>query len=199
MDFPETKPEAKMEFVSLVSDLMPAGNPSFISMIKYPMIRNLISEHGKKAMLKVLFLLIRDFCNSINVVRNMNQDQMIEAAAVLIDECDNFRLQDYTMMFSMAKRGQLVKIMDRIDISVIIQLLDEYWKVRNRVAEKFLEKECLEKIGPSVRLIDNAHPLDAKLSKSVDNLAITFADLKSKLMEWKEGNKEAVQEVMNSK
>jgi len=196
MDFPETKLEAKMEFVGLVGDLMPAGIPAFLSMIKFPMIKDLVNEHGKKTMLKVIFLLIRDFCSSINVVRNMDQDQMIEAAAMLLDECGNFRLQDYTMMFSMAKRGQLVKIMDRIDISVIIQLLDEYWKMRNRTAEKLLEKECLERLGPSARFIDNVHPLDAKLYKSVDNLAITFADLKSKLMEWKE---QAVQEVMNLK
>lgn len=194
MDLPEAKSEAKMEFVSLVSDLMPAGIPAFLSMIKFPMIRDLVNEHGKKIMLKVIFLLIRDFCSSINVVRNMNQDQMIEAAAMLLDECGNFRLQDYTMMFSMAKRGQLVKILDRIDISVIIQLMDEYWKLRNGDAEKLKERECLERLGPSARLIDTVHPLDAKLYKSVDNLAIAFADLKSKLMEW---NKKAIQDVMN--
>lgn len=137
MDVQETKSDAKVEFVSMVSDLMPAGNPAFLAMIKYPMIRNLISEHGKKTMLKVLFLLIRDFCSSINVVRNMNQDQMIEAAAMLIDESDNFRLEDYTIMFSMAKRGGLVRILDRIDISIITQMLDEYWKRRNFAAVSF--------------------------------------------------------------
>jgi hypothetical protein len=42
-----------------------------------------------------------DFCSSINVLRNMNEDQMIEAAAMLIAECGNFRLEDYVMMFSM--------------------------------------------------------------------------------------------------
>jgi len=188
MDLPETKSEAKMEYLALVSDLMPAGIPAFLSIIKFPMLRDLVNEHGKKTMLKVIFLLVRDFCSSINVVRNMNEDQMIETAAMLLDECGNFRLQDYTMMFSMAKRGQLVKIMDRIDISVIIHLLDEYWKLRNRVAEKHLEKECLESIAPSARLIDNVHPLDAKLSKSVDNLAATFGYLKGKLMDWREGD-----------
>ena len=190
MDFPETKSEAKMEFVSLVSDLMPAGIPAFLTMVKFAMIRDLVNEHSRKTLLKVIFLLIRDFCSSINVVRNMNQDQMIEAAAMLIDECGNFRLQDYTMMFSMAKRGQLVKIMDRIDISVITHLLDEYWKRRNAAAVRLEERETLDGLGPSSRLIDNLHPLDAKISNSVNNLAVAFGDLKSKLMEWKEVNKE---------
>ena len=190
MDVQETKSDAKVEFVSMVSDLMPAGNPAFLSMIKYPMVKNLITEHGKKTMLKVIFLLIRDFCNSINVVRNMNEDQIIEAASVLIDECDNFRLEDYTMMFSMAKRGGLVRILDRIDISIITQILDEYWKRRYQLAIKLQESETLQGLGPSSRLIDNLHPLDAKISNSINNLAITFGDLKSKMMEWKEVNKE---------
>ena len=114
---------------------------------------------------------------------------MIESASMLIDECGNFRLQDYTMMFTMAKRGQLVKIRDRIDISVITQLLDEYWKRRNFAGMKLQESEILERLGPSSRLIDNLHPLDTKISNSVNNLAITFGYLKSKLMEWKELNK----------
>jgi len=197
MDLPQTKSEAKMEFVGIISELMPGGNASHPEVIKFPMIKNLVVEFGKKTMLKVIFLLIRDFCNSINVVRNMNEDQMIEAAAMLIDECDNFRLEDYAMMFSMGKKGILVKIFDRIDISVITQMLDEYWKRRNLAAIKLEENESLERLGPSARLIDNLNPLDAKLSKSVDNLAITFADLKSKLMEWKEGNKEKIQKVVN--
>ncbi len=146
------------------------------------MIRDLINEHGKKTMLKVLFLLIKDFCNSINVVRNINEDQMIEAAAVLIDECNNFRLEDYTIMFSVAKRGGLVKILDRMDISVISQMLDEYWKRRNFAGMKLQESETLERLGPSSRLIDNLHPLDTKISNSVNNLAITFGNLKSKLI-----------------
>lgn len=178
-----------MEFVGIVSELMPAGNPIFLDVIKYPMIKSLVSEHGKKTMLKVIFLLIRDFCNSINVVRNMNQDQMIEAAAMLIDECNNFRLEDYTIMFSMAKRGSLVKILDRIDISVITQMLDEYWKRRNNAAIKLEERENLESLGSSSRLIDNIHPLDAKMNESVDRLAGAFGDLKYKMMEWRQENK----------
>ncbi|WP_157580404.1 hypothetical protein [Segetibacter koreensis] len=84
MDVPEVKAEAKMDFVSLVSDLMPGGNPTYLEVIKYPMIKSLLAELGKKTMLKVLFLLVKDFCSSVNVVRNMNQDQ---ANGILISFC----------------------------------------------------------------------------------------------------------------
>ncbi|WP_157580875.1 hypothetical protein [Segetibacter koreensis] len=189
MDLAQVKAEAKMDFVSLVSDLMPAGNPTYLGVIKYPMIKSLLAELGKKTMLKVLFLLVKDFCSSVNVVRNMNQDQMIETAAMLIDECDNFRLEDYAMMFSMAKRGELVKIMDRLDMSVITQMLDEYWKRRNQAALKLEENESLDSLGPSCRIEDALHPLDAKLANSVDTLTGAFGDLKNRLMEWREENK----------
>jgi hypothetical protein len=188
LDLPETKVDAKMEFLSLTSILMPAGNPTYLDMIKYPMIRDLISDHGKKTMLKVVYLLIRDFCNSLNVVRNMNEDQMIEAAAMLIDECSNFRLEDYAIMFSMGKRGELLKIYDRIDISVITQMLDEYWKRRNAAAIKLQEPKTEEGFPPSSRLLDNFHPADTRLINSVDRLGSAFGDLKNKLMEWRDGN-----------
>src|SRR4051794_22690215 len=86
LDIPEKKSDAKMEFLNLTSNLMPAGKANYLDVIKYPMIRSLIADVGKKAILKVIYLLVRDFCSSINVIRNMNEDQMIEAATMLIDE-----------------------------------------------------------------------------------------------------------------
>ena len=34
MDLPEVKAEAKIDFVSLVSDLMPAGNPTYLGVLR---------------------------------------------------------------------------------------------------------------------------------------------------------------------
>ena len=124
--------DAKMDLVARVSELMPAGKPNFISIPKYPAIVTLIESEGKKKMLAIMVLLVKDFCASLNVVRNMNEDQMIEAGSLLLDECGNFRLEDYVTMFSLAKRGGLVKIYDRIDLQVITDMLDEYWKRRKK-------------------------------------------------------------------
>lgn len=161
LEAPEYKAEAKMELLSMTGDLMPSGKPTFLEVIKYPMIQQLIAEHGKKTMLKVLFLLVKDFCGSLNVVRNMTEDQMIEAAAMLIDECGNFRIEDYVMMFSMAKKGELVKIYDRMDIQIITAILDEYWQRRYRAANKETEFEVnkLDALGPQMRGADEAKEL----------------------------------------
>jgi hypothetical protein len=190
MDMPEKKSEAKMEFLNMTGNLMPGGTPTYLDVIKYPMVKSLVTEVGKKRMLKVIYLMVRDFCSSINVVRNMNEDQMIEAAAMLIDECGNFRLEDYAMMVSMGKRGELVKIYDRIDLPILSQVLDEYWRRRHTAAVKLEESESQLSSGPSSRLLHEIHPIDTKMIKSVDGLASAFGELKNKLMEWREGNAE---------
>lgn len=140
---------------------MPRGTPNFLQVINYPMISQLTSEHGDKTMLKVLFLLVKDFCSSLNVVRNMTEDQMIEAAAMLINECGNFRMEDYVMMFSMAKKGELVKIFDRIDLQVVNAIMDEYWRHRYQAGSKETESEInrLDALGPGIRGADETKEL----------------------------------------
>ncbi len=170
------KIDGKMELVEITSQLMPKGIPKFLDVVKYPKIENLLPELGKSKMLKVLFLMIKDFCNSINVVRNMNEDQMIEGAAMLLDECRNFRLEDYVMMFSMAKRGDLVDIRDRIDIQMLSQMMDHYWNRRNVAAESVISGELnhLESLGNTSKQIENFHPQDARLIKSLDKITAAF-------------------------
>jgi hypothetical protein len=123
---------------------MPQGIPDFLSMIKYEPLREIIAREGRKKMLAVLVLLVKGFCSSMNVVRDMTEDQMIETAAMLMDECGNFRLEDYVMMFTMAKRGELIKIYDRVDIQIITNILDEYWKRRSEAGKKEMKRELNE-------------------------------------------------------
>lgn len=155
------KQDAKMELIGITSTLMPGGKPNYLDMIKYPTINQIIKEQGNKSMLKAIFLLVKNFCNSLNVVRNMNEDQMIEAAAMLMNECDNFRLEDYVMMFSMAKKGELVKIYDRIDIQLITTIIDEYWERRYSAGKQETETEVnrLDALGPQMRGSDEAKQL----------------------------------------
>lgn len=132
---------AKMQLVGKTKELMPDGVPSFLEIVKYPTIKQLTKQIGDLPMTKVLLLLVKDFCNSLNVVRNMNENQMIEVASMLLDECDNFRLEDYYMMFTMAKRGRLGKIYDRVDIQVFSSMMDEYYRLRREAGEKYFEQK----------------------------------------------------------
>jgi len=186
MDLPDTRIEGKMELLARGSELLPAGKPKFLDVVKYPKIEDLITQHGKTTIQKVVFLMVKDFAGAFNVVRNLTEDQMIECAAMLLDECDNFRLEDYVMMFQMGKRGELVKVYDRIDISVITEMLDAYWGKRKLAAiqaEDEIEKKY-QGIGPVIR--DEQHPQDAKLLSGSDSLAGAMGELKNAFKNWKE-------------
>lgn len=184
----EKKSEAKFELVEIANDLMPAGKANYTAVVKYPMIRQLEIEKGRKPMILILSLMVRDFCSSVNVVRNMNEDQIIEAAAMLLNECGNFRLEDYVMMFTMAKRGELADIRDRIDLQVITTMLDNYWIKRNEAGEKAANEEVrhLDSLGSTARIADTSNPNDLRLQNSMDKFSESFRDLKQGLIDNKQ-------------
>lgn len=188
--------EAKMELVLMTNDLMPKGKPDLLGVVKFPMIQDLIKTEGKKKMLAVLVLMVKDFCASMNVVRNMNEEQMIEAGAMLLEECDNFRMEDYVMMFSMAKKGTFypeVKIYDRIDIQTISQIVDEYWSRRieaGRIArdKDFLaiENNLLENTADRKKLVFDDKKGYVEVEpvaeiKKINKLAEVIENMRSKL------------------
>jgi hypothetical protein len=184
----ETKAAGKMALISAVNELMPAGKPDFLSVVKYPKISDLLKTEKQGDMLLYVSVLIRDFCSSMNVSRSMNEDQIVEAAAMLLTECGNFRLEDYTMMFAMAKRGQLVKIYERIDLSVITEMLDAYWQHRRDAAQQAQDEEInmLEGLGPSVRLEDAKTKDEKRAASGLDGFAGALKNLKDK---WNAGKK----------
>lgn len=131
----------KFELAECTSQLMPNGIPDFRSIrLSQPLVK-LFDEYGRKDMRMVVFLMVKGFCESLNVVRNMTEDQMIETAAFLIDECGDMRLEDYQIMFTMAKRGQLIKIMDRLDIDTVGKIYDAYYQYRAEQGRKIQEEE----------------------------------------------------------
>lgn len=121
----------------------------------------------------------------------MNEEQMIEAASMLIDECSNFRLEDYVMMFQMAKRGELFDVHDRIDLQVVTRMLDTYWEKRNKAAEEKWEQENkkFEGMGDTQRLNQMVNMQDMKFMELGSGFSSALTDLK-KVVEQKIGNKE---------
>lgn len=161
--------EAKQELMARTAELMPQGKPQYLEMRNYPMLGALVKQEGYKNVLKIVMALVKDFCASLNVVRNMSEDQMIEAAGMLIDECGNFRLEDYVMMFALAKRGQLVKVLDRMDIQIVGQMIDEYWKIRNAAGVREQDREP-EYILPADAKIANPAQVSAAMKDFVEQV-----------------------------
>lgn len=177
----------KLGLVSIAMELMPKGKPDYLGVVNYPKISELVMYCGEPQMLLVISIMVRDFCAGLNVQRNMNEDQILEAAAMLLNECDNFRLEDYLIMFTLAKQGKLAKIYERIDLEKIVEILDAYWLVRKRAADDAQEQEVtmLEGLGPVGRFEDQSHghALDVSLLRAADGLAGAMNDLKNQVKE----------------
>lgn len=172
--------DAKMAFLQQAATLMPGGIPAFADIIKYPTIKSLVETYGNATMHKLVFLLVKDFCESINVVRNMTEDQMIECASMLINECGNFRLEDYVMFFASCKRGKYGRILDHIDINVISNMLDDYWMHRHQEGQAIQNKDVYmyEHMGDTKRIADSQ---DRQLSDRVTNIGAALSWMKDKL------------------
>lgn len=182
---------AKTELVSITSELMPDGKPAFPLLRQLPPIKALLGQYGRKHMLKVLLLMVKDLCSSVNAVRNMNEWQMIEAAAYLLDECGNMRLEDYSMMFALGKRGQLVKILDRLDVQVIGEMMEAYWKIRHEEGRRLQENDDWD--YKNFKAIDK--PTQEKPATAEDQVALDMAaamtEWRKNVQDWEEELKQA--------
>lgn len=178
LDNQENKFMAKMELTEIVSDLMPGGVPKFLEVVKYPKVSDLAIQNKPRTLL-LISIMVRDFCSSLNVVRNMNEDQIIEAAGMLMDESDNMRLEDYTMMFALAKRGGLVKIYDRIDLQVISDIFDAYWIKRSNAAIK-AEEEAVNSQETQMPMMRTSKPDDFD---KIGSLGSALTEMKNALQD----------------
>lgn len=140
----------------LASELLPKGTPDFKGIRNFTPIQTLLeSELATRTEIReILTLLVMNFSESMNVVRNLNATQAIEIVEMLIDESEDFRIEDYFIMFQLAKRGKIGDIRDRIDIQLVSKLIDEYWHLRKKEGERLrdeLDKEMAEQIRAQKR------------------------------------------------
>lgn len=96
---------------------------------------------GKTEVQTLLVILITNFCRSFNVVRNMNEDQVTECAMYLFDECRDFTLEDYVIMFTLGKRAKIGEVLDHIDIEVIASMHQQYLRQRMAAFKKIQEAD----------------------------------------------------------
>lgn len=126
---------------------MPKGKPDFASVRFYPAIVQLTERFGTNALMKAIFLLVKDFCDTMGFAKTLDETQQIECASMLLDKCDNFRLEDYVMMFALAKRGELyeggspLKIYNSVNFDVISRIYNAYWERRSDEGERLYEEE----------------------------------------------------------
>lgn len=158
----------KLELVNAAQRLIPGGVVAFTELIGCPSIKSVAAGIGIPQTQTLIFLLIANFCKSFNVVRNMTEDQMIECAVYLLDECLDFTVEDYVIMFTLGKRRKLGTIMDHIDIEVIAEIHQQYLAHRQAKFKAINEQRRQDERQKKEQEIKNQDPEVA--NKAIEKL-----------------------------
>lgn len=130
--------KATAELAKMNMEIMPNGQPDFEGMRNYPSLQTYKGGQQEADIMNSIFLIIKGFCESMNVKAGMTPEQIIECAGILFNDCGNYRLEDYYTMFEMAKRGKLGTVYERLDIEVISKMKDAYDSIRFVEGQKIL-------------------------------------------------------------
>jgi hypothetical protein len=136
-----------------------------LSISAHGRIPNLTHIYGFEAIHEILIVLLTSFSNSLNLIRPMNSDQIVECAheLVMTTQEDQLSIEDYVLFFKGAREGKYGKILDRLDQQTIFEMLEQY---RQRRHEQYLrikeEKEVNYKALPVNDRIADLFPQSEK-------------------------------------
>lgn len=102
---------------------------------------NLSKSIGEKNTLKVVYTLILNVSNYFNVAHSMNQDQALQTATLVLDKYPVETVEDFVMIFKMAKRSELGTILHRIDGTVIFEWCARYFDLKYAKKDELRHKE----------------------------------------------------------
>ena len=87
-------------------------------------------ESGENEVLKIVVSEIRILTKEFNLIRPMNADQIVSAARKVVEKYWDLKPGDFRLCFYRASLGEYpeVKILDAMDIRMIVGFLNEYSK-----------------------------------------------------------------------
>ena len=110
------------------------------------LLKNLQKEISEVGLMTIISTLVLKTANFFNVGKNITEDQAINTAVLILEKYPYETLEDFVMVFKMAKKGELGKVYDRIDPQVIFEWCNQYFEKKAEIREiehqKFKQKEA---------------------------------------------------------
>lgn len=101
-----------------------------------------LSKNGQEANLMILLsTLILKTASFFNIGKNITEDQAINTASLILEKYPYETLEDFVMVFKMAKKGELGKVYDRIDPQVIFEWCNQYFDKKAEARENIHLKQ----------------------------------------------------------
>lgn len=126
-----------------------------LSISLYDRIPNLTHVYGVEKIHAIVTALLKGFCDSYNVIRPMNSDQIVSCAydMVMTSQDDQLSIEDYVIFFKGAKEGKYGKILDRMDQQTIFEMLEQYRQQRHEATLNIRDEQHVnfKALGPTDR------------------------------------------------
>jgi hypothetical protein len=142
---------------------------------------NLTHVYGFETLVKLVAVLLASFNNSLNLIRPMNDEQVIDCATdlVMTTEEDQLSVEDLVLFFKGAKEGKYGRILDRMDSQTVFAMMEEYREQRHREYVKIKDEKHanLKSMGPTERT-NNPDPIAEKMCDLVGKIGRLKEQLK---------------------
>jgi len=109
-----------------------------------PSIARIARECGDMKINAILVVVVTDLVDFFNVGKTMSPQQVASTVILIREEYPYFRIEDFKLCFTNAKKGIYGKVYDRIDGAVILEWLDKYSLERQKAFYYFHNKDKQE-------------------------------------------------------
>jgi hypothetical protein len=100
---------------------------------------------GEADLTKLVIVILKNFCDAMNVKESMNALQIIDTANAFIDKYTHSSVDDLIVCLKNAKAGKYGKIYNRLDQQVIFDFLTQYEQEKvNHLENKQLDYKAQE-------------------------------------------------------
>ncbi|MDO6389038.1 hypothetical protein Q4E40_02780 [Pontibacter sp. BT731] len=156
-----------------------------------------INRENQAHALRLVAELVKNLANFFKTKRALeNEDDYFEVAALIIEGHKLLKVEEIAYAFKLAKLGKLkTKVLDRLDGSTILAIVDEYDRSEERAA--YFEKRNTQHKAPTVDkfetlsfLTDNADKIGIDISKIGKEKEDREAEYRRIRQEWLQSNPE---------
>lgn len=116
-------------------------------------------DMNERMALTIVTGMILSTVNYFNIGRNMNEEQALETAALIIEKFKHESLEDFVLVFKNAKMGKYGTTFNRIDGQVIFEWIGKYMEEKakyresvhqKRKAEGLIQEDLTKKISENI-------------------------------------------------
>jgi len=144
-----------------------------------PTLKTLEKKYGLDDLASLISMLILQTASYLNLSNNINEDQSLETAFLLLEKYPHETIDDFIVMFKNAKKGEYGEIYNRLDGQLIFKWMEKYLEekadFRNSIHQKLKFSVPAKNLITTSNSVENSenssqetYPVEDALKKAID-------------------------------